>query len=93
MTTTDIQHYENQRNLGSYRSTEWMSLGNCRLVEPDIFFPSDGAGVDKARKICTTCPVRDHCLEYALSEQIEHGVWGGMSERARRRLKSQRRVA
>jgi hypothetical protein len=60
MTTTDIQHYENQRNLGSYRSTEWMSLGNCRLVEPDIFFPSDGAGVDKARKICSTCPVRDH---------------------------------
>jgi WhiB family redox-sensing transcriptional regulator len=82
MTTTDIQHYENQRNLGSYRSTEWMSLGNCRLVEPD-----------KARKICSTCPVRDHCLEYALSEQIEHGVWGGMSERARRRLKSQRRAA
>ena len=78
---------------GSSRSTEWMSLGNCRNFAPEVFFPSDGAGVEKARKICATCPVKEHCLEYAVSEQIEHGVWGGMSERARRRLKSFRRAS
>jgi len=70
-----------------------MSLGSCRNFAPEVFFPSDGAGVDKARKICATCPVQEHCLEYALLEQIEHGVWGGLSERARRRLKLHRRAS
>jgi WhiB family redox-sensing transcriptional regulator len=78
---------------GSSRSTEWMSLGICRNFAPEVFFPADGAGVEKARKICAVCPVKEHCLEYAVSEQIEHGVWGGMSERARRRLKSFRRAS
>ncbi|MEX6429855.1 MAG: WhiB family transcriptional regulator [Ferrimicrobium sp.] len=67
-------------------SEPWMALGACRGLDPAIFFPSDGAGVVGARKICLTCTVMDDCLEYALKHRIEHGVWGGSSERERKRL-------
>ena len=73
--------------------TAWMSEGNCRLYPPAAFFPSDGVGVDRARKICKDCPVVSRCLDYALEERIEHGVWGGCSERERRRILKQRRDA
>jgi WhiB family redox-sensing transcriptional regulator len=72
--------------------TAWMADGNCRNYPPAIFFPSDGVGVDRARKICNGCPVAAQCLEYALEERIEHGVWGGCSERERRRILKRRRV-
>jgi WhiB family redox-sensing transcriptional regulator len=71
--------------------TAWMATGNCRLHPPATFFPSDGVGVDKARKICRDCPVMTRCLEYALTERIDHGVWGGCSERERRRILKSRR--
>ncbi|MEX1106554.1 MAG: WhiB family transcriptional regulator [Ilumatobacteraceae bacterium] len=69
----------------------WMSAGNCRNYPPAVFFPSDGVGVDRARKICADCPVLGQCLEYALEQRIEHGVWGGCSERERRRILKRRR--
>ena len=72
--------------------TAWMSAGNCRNYPPAVFFPSDGVGVDRARKICVDCPVIEQCLEYALEERIEHGVWGGCSERERRRILKRRRI-
>lgn len=72
--------------------TEWMSEGNCNQVPPSMFFPSDGVGVDLARKICQDCPVKGPCLEYALVNRIDHGVWGGTSERERRRILRQRRL-
>jgi WhiB family redox-sensing transcriptional regulator len=71
--------------------TAWMAEGNCRLYPPAAFFPSDGVGVDRARKICKDCPVLARCLDYALEERIEHGVWGGCSERERRRILKRRR--
>lgn len=71
----------------------WMSKGNCRNYPPATFFPSDGVGVDRARKICNGCPVLDTCLEYALENRIEHGVWGGCSERERRRIIKRRKSA
>lgn len=72
--------------------TSWMAEGNCRNYPPSVFFPSDGVGVDRARKICAGCPVLGTCLEYALAERIEHGVWGGCSERERRRILKRRRL-
>jgi WhiB family transcriptional regulator, redox-sensing transcriptional regulator len=57
-----------------------------------VFFPSDGVGVDVARRICIDCPVKGICLEYALRNRIDHGVWGGTSERERRRILRQRRL-
>ena len=71
--------------------TSWMARGNCADQPPSTFFPSDGVGVDKARKICAACPVKNECLEHALEHRIEHGVWGGCSERERRRILKRRR--
>jgi WhiB family redox-sensing transcriptional regulator len=69
----------------------WMRDGNCRHYPPSAFFPSDGVGVDAARAICATCKVSEPCLEYALTNRIDHGVWGGCSERERRRILKRRR--
>jgi WhiB family redox-sensing transcriptional regulator len=71
--------------------TSWMARGNCAQEPPSTFFPSDGVGVEVARRICATCIVRDHCLDYALVHRIDHGVWGGSSERERRRILKRRR--
>ena len=72
--------------------TEWMPRGRCREIPPGTFFPSDGVGVEVARRICAECPVKALCLEYALLHRIDHGVWGGASERERRRILRQRRL-
>lgn len=71
--------------------TSWMARGNCAEQPPATFFPSDGVGVEAARKVCATCPVKEPCLEYALEQRIDHGVWGGCSERERRRILKRRR--
>jgi WhiB family transcriptional regulator, redox-sensing transcriptional regulator len=71
----------------------WMADGLCRNYPPAAFFPSDGVGVDRARKICAGCAVAVTCLEYALENRIDHGVWGGTSERERRRILKRRRIA
>jgi WhiB family redox-sensing transcriptional regulator len=60
-------------------------------VKPTQFFPSDGLGVEAAQRICAACPAKEPCLEYALTNRIEHGVWGGASERERRRILRRRR--
>ena len=73
-------------------ATAWMEDGHCRAYPPAVFFPSDGAGVDAARRICATCPVVGPCLDYALEQRVEHGVWGGCSERERRRIAKRRRL-
>jgi WhiB family transcriptional regulator, redox-sensing transcriptional regulator len=72
--------------MNAVLETDWMAEGNCASRPPSVFFPSDGVGVDTARRICADCPVKDTCLEYALENRIDHGVWGGTSERERRRL-------
>jgi len=70
-----------------------MARGRCASLPPATFFPSDGSGVEVARGICADCPVREACLEYALHPRIDHGVWGGCSERERRRILKRRRGA
>lgn len=70
---------------------EWTAEGRCRGMDPQVFFPSDGLGVQAATAICQDCPVREPCLEYALVNRIQHGVFGGESERSRERILRQRR--
>ena len=70
---------------------EWMLRARCRSLESGEFFPSDGVGVEMARQICAQCQVQAECLEYALAYRIDHGVWGGASERERRRILKERR--
>ena len=70
---------------------EWMAIGNCRFEPPATFFPSDGVGVEVAKRICETCVSKEPCLEYALAHRIDHGVWGATSERQRRRILKKRK--
>lgn len=72
--------------------TEWMTRGKCRDIHPSVFFPSDGVGVEVAQRICAGCSETAPCLEYALANHIDHGVWGGASERERRRIARSRRL-
>lgn len=72
-------------------STEWMAQSKCREYPPDVFFPRNGVGVLTTQKICEDCPVAVDCLEYALDNHVDHGVWGGKSERERRRIARSRR--
>ena len=73
--------------------TEWMQRGLCREIPPAVFFPSDGVGVESARRVCANCPVKDECLGWAMSRPEVHGTWGGMSARGRQRLRRQLREA
>jgi WhiB family transcriptional regulator, redox-sensing transcriptional regulator len=69
----------------------WQDRALCAQTDPEAFFPEKGGSTREAKRICTTCPVRDECLEYALGNDERFGIWGGLSERERRRLK--RRVS
>ena len=68
-------------------SLPWASSAKCLQAEPDTFFPEKGGSTREAKRICTGCPVRDECLDFALANDERFGIWGGMSERERRRLK------
>lgn len=80
-------------NTSEGAASNWMSVGACAGTDPDVFFPHDGMGVEVAKQVCATCSVTEPCLEYALAHRIEHGVWGGCSERQRRRILRARRAA
>jgi len=66
----------------------WRYRAACRGADLEVFFPGRGESADPARRICAECPVREPCLDYALSHSIVHGIWGGLSERDRRPLRS-----
>ena len=84
--------YEPQMSQGSESlAAEWVTFRRCNGIDPNVFFPNDGAGVIVAQKVCADCPVADACREYALANNITHGVWGGTSERQRRRILRDRR--
>lgn len=70
---------------------EWQERALCAQTDPEAFFPEKGGSTREAKKICVGCEVKDECLEYALAKDERFGIWGGMSERERRRLKSLRR--
>ena len=76
-------------------STEssWQDFANCLGVDPDLFFPERGASTKEAKEVCRGCVVREDCLEYALSNSEKFGIWGGMSERERRRIRRARAIA
>ena len=65
----------------------WQDRALCAQTDPEAFFPEKGGSTREAKRICTTCPVRAECLEYALANDERFGIWGGLSERERRRLK------
>jgi WhiB family redox-sensing transcriptional regulator len=69
----------------------WQERALCAQTDPEAFFPEKGGSTREAKRICVGCDVRAECLEYALANDERFGIWGGLSERERRRLK--RRVS
>jgi WhiB family redox-sensing transcriptional regulator len=65
----------------------WQERALCAQTDPEAFFPEKGGSTREAKKVCLACNVRGECLEYALAHDERFGIWGGMSERERRRLK------
>lgn len=65
----------------------WQSDALCAQTDPEAFFPEKGGSTREAKKVCTGCEVRSECLEYALANDERFGIWGGLSERERRKLK------
>lgn len=65
----------------------WQDRGLCAEVAGDLFFPEKGGSTREAKRVCRACEVRAECLDYALENDERFGIWGGMSERERRRLK------
>src|SRR5207244_6911639 len=65
----------------------WQDQALCAQTDPEAFFPEKGGSTREAKRICVGCEVKQECLEYALMQDERFGIWGGLSERERRRLK------
>ena len=76
----------------SVADDSWRLGGLCAETDPEAFFPEKGGSTREAKRVCAGCPVRLQCLEYALNNDERFGIWGGLSERERRRLRLQRRM-
>ena len=68
---------------------DWQERALCAQTDPEAFFPEKGGSTRDAKRVCLSCEVRGDCLEYALQNDERFGIWGGLSERERRRLKKQ----
>ena len=81
----------------SFLDQNWRALASCSQIDPDLFFAVGAREHHRlpqpepkaAKKICRACPVRRECLAYAMDEPVDHGIWGGMTERERRRYRRQ----
>lgn len=74
---------------------DWRDRALCTEVDMDLFFPEsfDYWGSVAAKRICAGCEVKAECLDFALRKHITQGIWGGTSERERRKLRKERRLA
>jgi WhiB family transcriptional regulator, redox-sensing transcriptional regulator len=73
--------------LSDAQELAWQEQALCAQTDPEAFFPEKGGSTREAKKVCLSCEVRVDCLEYALEQDERFGIWGGLSERERRRLK------
>ncbi len=69
----------------------WRLDALCAETDPEAFFPEKGGSTREAKRVCAGCSVRAECLEFALANDERFGIWGGLSERERRRVRLQRR--
>jgi WhiB family transcriptional regulator, redox-sensing transcriptional regulator len=82
----DVMHMQEQKLM-------WRQQAACRDYDTDIFFPDSDAAAGPALEVCASCPVRDACLEFALTTNQPDGIWGGATETERRRMRRRRRQA
>jgi len=93
----DIDRSDSLAGLGAFELLEavceaddlaaWQGRALCAETDPEAFFPEKGGSTREAKRICSGCEVRAQCLEFALAHDERFGIWGGLSERERRRLK------
>jgi len=69
----------------------WRKRGACRGLDPEVFYPTSEEETGDAKSICGTCAVQEQCLEFALANREADGIWGGATEKERRRILRQRR--
>jgi WhiB family redox-sensing transcriptional regulator len=72
---------------GLVNAEPWVDQALCAQIDHDLWFPDVGGSTQAAIRVCKACPVQQECLEYALKRSEPHGIWGGYSERERRRLR------
>jgi WhiB family redox-sensing transcriptional regulator len=72
---------------------EWRDFALCAEADPEAFFPEKGGSTKDAKKVCRRCPVTAECLEFALDRNERCGIYGGKSERERRKILRDRRAA
>jgi len=68
-------------------SIAWQASALCAQTDPEAFFPEKGGSTREAKSVCKTCTVKQECLDYALENDERYGIWGGLSERERRKLR------
>lgn len=74
----------------TYDPDEWRLEAACRDLDTAIFFPDTDDGIARAKAVCASCPVREACREFALVTRQDDGVWGGLDENERRRVRRRR---
>ena len=74
---------------GSAEELGWQERALCAQTDPEAFFPEKGGSTREAKRVCLTCDVRDECLEYEPPNDERFGIWVGLSERERRKVKKQ----
>ena len=84
----DLLREPNAEPIGApTEEPDWQENALCAQTDPEAFFPEKGGSTREAKRICSGCEVRAECLEYALANDERFGIWGGLSERERRRLR------
>jgi WhiB family redox-sensing transcriptional regulator len=91
--STVLERSDRKKEKNGPAGLKWRSAGLCRGSDPLVFYPpsEDDGLAEEAKTICSLCAVRRPCLEFALTTREKHGVWGGLTERERRRVLRQRR--
>ncbi|MBW3594913.1 MAG: WhiB family transcriptional regulator [Actinobacteria bacterium] len=78
------------RILSALLDQDWRAQALCAKFDPNLFFAPGAVEHKEAKRVCRECPVRMECLTYAMNTPVDHGIWGGMTERERRRHRRQR---
>lgn len=81
----------NEQQLVAGNPTPWQDLGACHGLDTSLFFPGRGESVAEAKAVCARCMVRSECADYALASGQRFGIWGGTTERERRRIRAEQR--
>lgn len=71
----------------------WMGGANCATTDPELFFPRSGDSLTAVRRVCANCPVKQACLDYAIKNSVQAGIWGGRTLKERRAIQRRKKAA